>query len=443
MSNTIKNSLLNFAKQLTTEEQTAFSIILQNLATNPSVELGETPLQEIFDQDERAYVTNYLQHRMTYKLNTMQLVIILKATRLCNLRCIYCNAWKSGPNQIMKFPMLAKTIIDTLTTGAQHIEFVWHGGEITLLPIKYLQKAIWLQQNFKQKGQYVSNAIQTNGTLLTEEWLQFIKDYSIGVGVSLDGPAEINDSRRLDKAGRPTAHKINEGIQALITHKINFGILMVIDEQIIKFGAKNLLKYFAATQIKVFALLNAIPKNTEDNSINGVYLPWHAYVEFMKELFLEWWQSYKSKFEIREINVLLNKIKESDASGLCYFAGNCMGKYLTIEPNGEVSACDKYIGDKDYVFGSLASNTLNEILTQSNNLRAAKAVQLANMQQLKNDCHWYNICHGSCPHDFRLNQKFQNNFTAHCCGLSPLLDTMHKALIKQKPASASSNFNCL
>src|SRR4029077_20302558 len=89
--------------------------------------------------------------------------MIMKATRLCNLRCTYCHSWREGPNETMTFPVLARATRDALRDpSARSIDFVWHGGEATLLPLSFYRKALWLQQRFRRPGQSVHNNLQTN-----------------------------------------------------------------------------------------------------------------------------------------------------------------------------------------------------------------------------------------------------------------------------------------
>src|SRR5262249_43774159 len=100
-----------------------------------------------------------------------QFVMVMKATRLCNLRCSYCHFWREGTGEIMPFSILARTIRAVLRpTSTQAVEFVWHGGEATLLPLSYFEKAMWLQEKFRRPGQLVNNTLQTNGVRLDDEW---------------------------------------------------------------------------------------------------------------------------------------------------------------------------------------------------------------------------------------------------------------------------------
>src|SRR5438105_7905485 len=134
------------------------------------------------------------------------ITLIIKGTRLCNLRCAYCHDWRAERDQVMPFPVLARLMAAALT-DPQHaaVDFIWHGGETTLLPTTFYEKALLVQSRFRRPGQLVGNTIQTNGTRLTPEWLRFLRDNQFGVGVSVDGPPQLHDRYRRYASGRPSS----------------------------------------------------------------------------------------------------------------------------------------------------------------------------------------------------------------------------------------------
>ncbi len=192
------------------------------------------------------------------------LTVIMKSTRLCNLRCTYCHSWRAGPNQTMTFPVLAHATRDALRDPAvRMVDFVWHGGEATLVPRSFYRKAVWLQERFRRPGQTVLNTVQTNGTRLTDEWLEFVREHDFSVGVSLDGPPEIHDARRVDVRGRPTSASVRQGLERLQAAGITrSGTLMVVDEEIRAVGAERVLDYLLEIGVRGVALLNVLPENT-------------------------------------------------------------------------------------------------------------------------------------------------------------------------------------
>lgn len=425
----IKNNLKNFANQLSHREKLAFSTLIESTISK-AYELRSLESTQILNTAERVSYEQLIQTGIDIAEINRDLVMIMKATRLCNLRCVYCHSWRSGPNQVMPFSTVARAIRESLSPGGRrHVEFVWHGGETTLLSIEYFKKIVWLQERFRHPNVSVSNVIQTNGTLLSDHWITFLKDYQFGVGISLDGPPEINDKRRLNKAKKGTSNLVEKGIKKLKEKEIPYGILIVIDQEIIALGIRRLLDYFLEIDVSKIGILNAIPENTaQEKPIKGAYLPWNEFVDFQQKLFRIWHADYRNKLSIRKLDSLLDSLKNGKKPTLCYFQGDCMGHFLTVEPNGDINACDKYIDDKEYFFGNLfKKKSLIQLLNCSQTLKKSMFIQSAAIEKMKL-CPWFNICHGSCPHDRRLNERYIPGFDGSCCGLAPLLETMQATL---------------
>lgn len=192
-------------EELTSHEYKALSAYL----------IGKIPASQLLDSDELTLFNKELTHHMEVKaINADKLVIVLKATRLCNLRCTYCHSWAEGPNQSISFDILIRAIHKILSIpNVNRFEFVWHGGEVTLLKPLFFKKLIWLQQQFKRPEQYITNTMQSNIVNLSEEWLTFIKGIGMNVGISLDGVPAVNDKRRVDYRGKGTSERVAMGIK--------------------------------------------------------------------------------------------------------------------------------------------------------------------------------------------------------------------------------------
>jgi uncharacterized protein len=356
------------------------------------------------------------------------LVMIMKATRLCNMRCAYCNQWRDGPNQNMRFEVLARAIHGALQLpDIRRVEFVWHGGEPTLLPMSFFRKALWLQQRFRRPGQVVHNAIQTNALRLPDEWIAFLRRNEFSVGVSLDGPPEVHDRRRLDVASRPTSERVRSGLGQLAAAGIRHGVLVVVDDAIVDFGAGPLLDYLQSIGVEHVDLLNALPKNTAVGApLEGFYIDLDRYVEFLRDVFRLWWPARAERISIRELGGLVQQLR-GGGPGTCVFAGNCFGSFLTVDPGGDVSACDKYVGDPQYVFGSLMRADLSAILSSARleNVRRENERELA----VPPACRWFTVCHGACPHDRYTARRRRPERAEGCCGFAPLLSDIEEAVM--------------
>jgi uncharacterized protein len=383
--------------------------------------LSEIKPEEILNSEELLVFNSFNEIKSpTYNFLPPHLFVIMKATRLCNLRCKYCHSWKDGLNQKMSFEVLCKTIRESLSDGnSKIIDFIWHGGETLIMTKAFYTKALWLQNFYKKQNQKISNSLQTNATLINEDWIDFFKKYNFSIGVSLDGPAEINDEKRIYKNGNPTSKIIINKLELLNNSGVKAGLLLVIDERSIQYGAKNILDFLVEIKATNIALLNVIPDSNE----SGSFISFDVYTRFLITLFDEWWKNYKDQIMIRELSSLVNQIKGEKPS-ICVFAGGCLGQFLTIEPEGGVSACDKYIGNADYYFGNILQENLSKLVMQSDNYNRKKQ-QLYNESKTFSQCENYLICNGGCPHDNMLrNGKNEND----CCGLYPLISHIKREL---------------
>jgi len=292
--------------------------------------------------------------------------------------------------------------------------------------LAYYRKAFWLQQLFRRPDQKVTNSLQTNGTRFDEEWLRFCMDLGISVGVSLDDPPEVHDRRRIDAAGRPSSERARATLENVRAYGIENGVLMVVDDEVFRLGARRLLDYFLEIGVENVGLLNVIPENTLHNQPEkGSYVSWFAFVAFLRELFALWLPHYADRIAFREISDLFEKVK-GNRGETCFFAGDCMGSFLTVEPNGDVSACDKYIGDPDYRFGNLLDKRLTRLLDAAP-LAEIRARTSAAVDHTRS-CPWFKVCQGACPHDRYLRVRRGPTHDESCCGLSPLLADMAEAL---------------
>lgn len=417
--------LEEFAATLPENGQAALRLLLDR----SRAALVEPPAP-LFAPEEAALVDRLAAEPDPQPGGVTVLTVIMKATRLCNLRCTYCHSWRAGPNQTMTFPVLARATRDALRDpSVRWVDFVWHGGEATLLPREFYRRALWLQERFRRPGQTVLNTVQTNGTRLNDSWLDFLREHDFSVGVSLDGPPEVHDARRVDMGGKPTSARVRRGIERLRAAGIErSGTLMVVDQEIIAAGADRVLEYLDEIGVRRVALLNVLPENTPPGAPpGGDYLPFPSFVDFLRDLFRVWWPSYRDRIVVRELADLAGQIR-GEAPQICVFAGECFGTYLTVEPTGEVSACDKYIGDDTYRFGDVLATGLTGALL-SDQLARVRDDNKRAVDRMR-DCRWFRVCHGGCPHDRYTGERRLPGYDGRCCGLAPLLDEMASTLVE-------------
>jgi len=221
--------------------------------------------ETIFNRRQCEHLDSYsppeVERRKTIAVKSLYLIV--KATRLCNLRCTYCHSWREGPNQVLSFEMLCSTIAEAMRLpGLKYLHIVWHGGETTLLSRKYFERAIWLQEHFRIDDRKVGHSIQTNATRIDDSWAAFFKVNDFSVGVSLDIDRPTHDRSRLFEDGSGSFADTMRGIETLRRHGVTHGTLAVCDEAVLDMGAERVMAALLATGVSSVGLLNALPAIT-------------------------------------------------------------------------------------------------------------------------------------------------------------------------------------
>ncbi|MBU1619671.1 MAG: darobactin maturation radical SAM/SPASM protein DarE [Gammaproteobacteria bacterium] len=394
--------------------------------------IGEIPAAEMLDDEELLAFQQIKQQPFNAQpLQAGKVVVVLKATRLCNLRCTYCHSWAEGPNQTVKFTTLVTIVKKVLAIpNVSRVEFVWHGGEVTLLKPQFFKKLIWLQEQFKRPDHHITNTMQSNAVNISDEWLTFLKGIGMSVGISFDGVPEINDSRRIDLKGRPTSHKVAAGIQKLKEYDIPYGALIVVDRAVYEIDAEYLLSYLASIQLNNIEFLNIVPDNRAQpgDDIGDNYISYAEYIQFLIRVYQVWHREYRDVIKIimfeNFAEVLTDQTKTLSA---CYWAGNCSQEIITIEPNGDVSPCDKYVGDPGSIYGSLLNSDLAVLLKDSHHNKTAVQEELDSQTQM-HECEWFQICNGGCPHDRVINRRHVTGYDDKCCGTGKLLKVIKDSM---------------
>lgn len=428
--------LADFAEDLGEEDRAALRLLLaRSTDALDTMALAAMPAEELFDADERALIAALDALPDPEQRLVPMPTLIMKATRLCNLRCTYCNAWEEGPGQRMPFEVLARTTHGLLRNpGVVAPTFVWHGGEPTLQGVPFYLRALWLQLHWRRDTQTVRNQLQTNATRLEPDFVELCRRFHISVSVSLDGPPEIHDRQRVDAAGRPTSDRVRAGIAQLQAAGLEPGILMVVDQDTVRLGAARVLDYLLELDVRAVGLLNVVP-NIGANGVNPLapWLPWGTWQTFLRDLFRRWYPAHVDRLRIRELSELVRALQGLEPHK-CHNHSDCFSFAFTVEPDGDVGPCDKYVGDPSARYGSVLTEPVHTVLTGPG-VQQRRAADHAEVAEL-DGCRWMDVCKGGCPFDRAVNGARGADGPAGCCGLGPLLDEMHATLEGEGPTGA-------
>ena len=356
--------------------------------------------------------------------------LIIKSTRKCNLRCSYCHDWRSRAN-LISFEVLANVIAKALQNPQYRlVNFIWHGGEPLLLGQDFFRKVLTIQETFLRSNQYVTNSLQTNGTLLTEAWCAFFKRNKFNVGVSVDGPEAIHNLNRSYASGQGSFGDVVRALRMLEDFDMPHGVLLVLNDNTRRLSAAQIFDFIINDlKVKNFSFLPAVPDNMPDAQSGERpttdYFPMADYERFMIDIFDHWYALDDPEIHVRELDGIARSILRGNPQ-VCTLAGNCLGSNYHIEANGDVYHCDKYLGDSAYNLGNILIDDFDSIRA-GEPFKALQEGERRNLDKLAG-CQYHDICNGGCPHDRYIAGKYLPGYTGACCGQSGLIAHMQAAL---------------
>lgn len=325
------------------------------------------------------------------------LYVMLKPVgAICNLRCSYCyylekkDLYPDDKQFVMSDALLEKFVkeyIESQTTSA--VVFTWHGGETLMRNIDFYKKAILLQKKYAG-GRQIDNTLQTNGTLLTDDWCRFFKENNFLIGISIDGPQQFHDKYRKTKDKRPSFYKVMKGIELLKKHDVDFNVMAVVNDYNVDYPLDfyNFFKSIGAQFIQFSPIVE---------QIEGKMAPWNVpadkWGDFLIAIFDEWVKQDVGQVFIQMFDSALANWVGAEP-GVCIFAKEC-GHAGVMEFNGDVYACDHFVFP-EYKIGNIYSSSLMEMMYSPKQINFGKDKYEMQPQQCKR-CKYQFACRGECP----------------------------------------------
>lgn len=385
-------------------------------------------------------------------------VMLKPAGAHCNLACKYCyyleknKLYPTAQRHLMSDEMLEQFTREYIEAQTMNqVLFTWHGGEPLLRSIDFYRKALSLQQKYAG-GRCIDNVIQTNGTLLTDEWCEFFAQNHWLVGISIDGPQPDHDHYRLTAAGKPSWKKVMQGIKLLKKHGVEWNAMAVVNAynanhplEFYRFFKENGCQFLQFTPIverltrhedgRTLASL----ADKDEISLSEASVTPEQWGYFLCAIFDEWVRKDVGKIFVEIFDCTLANWM-GISPGICAYSKEC-GHAGVMEHNGDVYSCDHFVFP-EYKLGNIRDHSLIDMLYGEQQQEFSRLKHSSLPRQCK-ECDMEFACHGECPKNRFMKDKYGDSGLNYLCPgyyhyyqhVAPYMDYMKQELMSQRPPS--------
>ncbi|MEJ2513252.1 MAG: anaerobic sulfatase maturase [Anaerolineales bacterium] len=337
------------------------------------------------------------------RLNAFHIMVKPRGA-ICNLNCSYCYFLKKEALYPSSDFRMTEEVLEKFTRQyiqaqrVPQVTFAWQGGEPTLMGLDFYRKAVELQNKYALPGMKVENTLQTNATLLDDEWCQFFREAQFLVGVSLDGPKERHDIYRQNKGGAGSYDSVIQGLDLLKKHKVDFNILTTVNAVNAAYPLE-IYRHFRdeleVDYIQFIPIVERINKRGEQrgNKVSNRSVTGEQYGDFLIEVFDEWLARDVGKVFVQIFEVAFAKWL-GQPGGLCVFDPIC-GRALAIEHNGDLFSCDHYV-EQRYRLGNIHKSSMVQLVGSAKQQQFGMEKRTS-LPQYCLDCEVLFACNGGCP----------------------------------------------
>jgi uncharacterized protein len=294
--------------------------------------------------------------------------------------------------------------------------FAWQGGEPTLMGLDFYKRLVELQQKYGAGGQVVTNALQTNGIALNDEWCEFLREYRFLVGISCDGPKEYHDYYRRDFAGDGTWERVVAAIEKCRQHKVEFNILVLLNDRNVE-HPDELFDFFMDRRIKYLQFVQCVERDAATGEIADFSVTAEQYGRFMCRIFDRWLDYGTDKVSIRTFDSVVAYLLGMGHTE-CTLGPQC-NDYIVIEHNGDAFCCDFFV-DNPTRLGNIMDTPIEELAGSQVKRGFSRKKRDINDKCLV--CRHLDICRGGCPKDRVIGAGTHKSPSYFCEGYKMFFD---------------------
>ena len=367
-------------------------------------------------------------------------IMLKPAGSLCNLGCAYCYYLDKADIYGGHEPRMSEEMLETVireyiaANDVPEVTFNWHGGEPLVLGLDFYRKAMELERKYAD-GKTVFNTLQTNGTLLTPEWADFLRENRFLVGISIDGPRDVHDKYRKDKGGAPTFDKVLKGLTLLREHGVEFNTMSTVNNVSEGRGLEvyRFLQSIGSRYMQFMPVVEhvkdrrIVPPSTEGARLAPWSVSSMGFGRFMVDIFDYWVRNDVGRYYVGLFDATLANWC-GVMPGTCAYDRTCGGNSV-IEHNGDLYPCDHFVYPQ-YRLGNVAETPIRTMMESSRQVRFG--IDKRNSLPVKCfQCKYLSLCNGECPkHRFGRTESGETGLNALCAGYYHFYD--HTAPYMQK-----------
>ena len=336
------------------------------------------------------------------------------------------------------------------------VMFTWHGGETLMRPLSFYKRAVELQKLYG-RGRQIDNSIQTNGTLLTDEWCEFFRENNFLVGISIDGPQDFHDEYRRNKMGAPSFHKVMQGISLLKKHGVEYNCMAVVNDYNADYPLEfyNFFKEIGCEFLQFAPIVERLKDdkstptalasaNDKKAKLADFSVSPKQWGNFLCTIFDEWVKKDVGKLYIQLFDsTLANWVGEQP--GVCTMAKTC-GHAGVMEFNGDVYSCDHFVFP-EYKLGNIYNEPLASMMYSDKQLKFG-ADKFDKLPKQCKECNVLFACNGECPKNRFTYDKYGEYGLNYLCEgfyqffnhVAPYMDFMKKELLAKRPPANVMNW---
>ncbi len=327
---------------------------------------------------------------------------------ICNLDCAYCffldkEVFYPGSTFRMDNSVLEQYLRQLIESHqGDSVNIAWQGGEPTMMGLDFYRRAMTLIEQYRRPGMTFLHTMQTNGTLLTDQWGEFLAEHNFLIGISIDGPRALHDVYRTDKGGKPTFDRVMRGLRVLQKHGVDFNILTTVN----RVNGDHPLEVYrflrdeaATTWMQFIPVVERINSDgltiyQEGTAVSERSVLPEQFGRFLSTVFDEWVRHDVGTVYVQTFEAALRNWLQMGSSGMCVFNETC-GTGLALEHNGDLFCCDHFVEPK-YLLGNIRQQHLLELVSSPQQVQFGLDKR-DTLPRYCRECDVRFACRGECP----------------------------------------------